>query len=344
MRQQARLSPCPAVGDIGPVLDCPLSPGTALIIARETRWLLRNPGTVRSDDGIRTALVELLLEAAWMQPNGRLRPGIAAAFTDRFGRDALQFLGCLARERARSNWISDLCGVHHDEARHPLRFILLSAFLGETLGGFLERADRAARPRRGTPGRRLGRVRNALATQHITERHRAKLVDVLLEHPGIGRKEIRKWAGGAPAYLARHDREWFEKMLPPRRRDCVGQSWEARDSEVLEQVTAAIARVQVAETGRPRRVTPHRILVEAGQTNQAGRRSRLPRTFAAIDAVVEDEGTFMRRKLRWAAASMRAERQRFTWTRFRTLASYAPGRFGPEVDAFAYEAFQDLQG
>jgi hypothetical protein len=333
---QYELIACPSNPDEGMPLPDIVSDTTAISLARNSEWLLKNPGPPTPPNVLRAGVRALLREAGWIGKSNAVGSGLRPALSEFFGSAALDALGC--RPTTKNSWLGWLWQSRIGIRAHPTRYLLLLAFLGREVSDLFaylgtdvveERAKCPSQNR--APGR-----------PSVKERHRANVLSVISAHPTASRAELRNIAHRPFRYLARHDPEWLKRQLPPTRSKARPIDWIAVDAALLPEMEAAITRLKTAK-GRPPRITLNTIAREARQHYWLMlREDRIPLSLAIANAAVETDVDWTKRRLDWAANDMLARGDTLHWTRLARLSRlYGPCR--STLEGYARQLFSRMQ-
>ena len=173
----------------------------------------------------------MLRDASWIETTNRVRPGLREAVAKKLGANNLDKLGCrLGLVGNRDAWLG-WTWEHRPELRaHPLRYLLLLAFLGRNaadLFAFVDKplpADAPVILNRRRPGVTHRAHPERLA---IIEKHRSWVLSAIQSRPDASRTEIRRLVEPSTRYLAIHDRAWLQANLPPERSKATSRDWSA---------------------------------------------------------------------------------------------------------------------
>jgi hypothetical protein len=156
---------------------------------------------------------------------------------------------------------------------------------------------------------------------------RTRWLNMLAEEPGLGPTALRRRLPAEFAWLYRNDRDWLRDHRPaatPRGAPGARVDWEAVDGGLAADVAAAAERLKAAVP--PVRVTVAALGRAVAKPGWIGpRKSKLPRTMAALAELAESVDVFRARRLAWAEAALGADVA--PW-RIRRLAGL-PGRWRP---------------
>jgi hypothetical protein len=315
----------------------------AASVARNSLWLLENRGLPIEPTALRAGVRAIMREAGWITETNMVRAGIREAVAKKLGATRLEALGCrLGLVGNRDAWLGWLWEKRPDIRAHPLRYLLLLAFLDRDASDLFafEGEDIPEEPAVILNQRRADIVRRAVpARPAIIEQHRRTVLAMIAANPGAGRTELRNASQRPFVYLARHDPEWLEEHLPPERSKAKPRDWSAIDTAFLPLVQAAIARLR-ARPGRPVRITATGIAIESGKKGTLlSEADRLPLCTAAAEAASEDDVLFARRRLDWAANEMVIRGDDLQWAKFATF-SKLNGPWRPALDEYARNLFE----
>ena len=123
-------------------------------------------------------------------------------------------------------------------------------------------------------------------------------------HGHRGRKFVHLQIPGVYTWLYRHDRDWLEQHLPPRKRPEPPQrvDWAARDAKIAQLIPAAAQQLR-SQSGPPRQLTIAAIGQTIGHTAMIQQHlDLLPLTAFALAEVEESRIAFAIRRIQWASA------------------------------------------
>jgi hypothetical protein len=149
-----------------------------------------------------------------------------------------------------------------------------------------------------------------LETEHTEEANnklRATLRDIWLQmcqtHGHRGSKVVRQQVPRVYTWLYRHDRDWLNQHLPPRKRTDPSQrvNWSERDKKISQLISGAAQKLYL-QPGRPRRITIAAIGRAIGYTAMIQQHlDLLPLTATALAEVEESRIAFAIRRIRWSS-------------------------------------------
>jgi Tn7-like transposition protein D/TniQ len=249
-KQQIQLIECPTEPQAGEAIE--MLPGllAAKSVAKNSLWLLRNPGPPSDPVTLRAGVGAMLRDAGWIGKANKVRPELGQAVAEQLGAEKLAQLGC--RIEHQRKWFRWAWEQRATLRMHPLQYLLLLAFLERDAADLF---TFAGKPLLDDPPVSLKRPdvgpRSLLNRAFIIQNR------VLLEmksRPDLTRTDIRKLH--STHYLATSDKNWLEASLPPRLRKVKPRDWTAYDLHLLSQIEAAVLRL------RARPVPPKRITIK----------------------------------------------------------------------------------
>lgn len=312
-------------------------------LARNSAWLLRNPGGPTPPVALREAVRVLLRAEGWMEPRGRVRADLREALERGLGGiddlDDRKRVGLLGTRATWQGWLGKLWEERPSIIAHPTRYLLLLAFLRHDAADFFRIAEDLSREEGLPPPPRKKKVPGSPET---IASHRASFLALKQANPDATRTELRLLGSRHYHYLLRGDRSWLMEQMPRKRLDGVRKDWSALDMTILPKVEAAIAELTAAP-GRPVRITLNAIAIKVqAQALLLVNGEKLPRSFGAAMKVVENDVDLGRRRLLWAANEILRKRRSVTWSGLYVLA----GVKRPYLDAderFARGVFRQLE-
>ena len=134
-------------------------------------------------------------------------------------------------------------------------------------------------------------------------KHRASMSQLVHQHTGAARTELRSLNPTAYAWLERHDSGWLESVLPARRAPGGSREeyWLLKDERLVSRVREAVAKLRNKD-GRPRRITVGVIAAELGMGGLCAQLPRLPQTRQMVELSLESDEAYALRRIRWAAS------------------------------------------
>jgi hypothetical protein len=133
---------------------------------------------------------------------------------------------------------------------------------------------------------------------------RAALLLIRETNPSISRSEIKDGFDAVYQWLGKHDKDWLEDNLPPRKARTHYPSyvdWAGRDAQLAKQVRDSASRLR-ALPGKPVRINRAEIARDLGNARMFGKAlKRLSLTVEALDEVCETREDFIIRRIWWAA-------------------------------------------
>ena len=337
---------CPSDPRAGTALDTLLNGSTLASVARNSLWLLTNPGPTTDLAVLSAGVRRLLGQAGWTTGSGRVLPLLQQAVEGRLGSEALRSLnrdsgeGGKSSYRLRYIW-SPRCSRH----LHPLRYLSLLAFMDRHVEELFTPGDQGVRHGAAAANHVWGNVLQsdpAICTR-LTESHKQRLSTAVAASSVQDRTLIWRKAGDSLRYLRAHDPDWLRERLPPRNtyKKC-SRDWAKVDADLLPMVVSAITRLRAAE-GLPKRITVTGIAREAGGSvaRLLYKGCRLPLCWAAARDAAEDGLMIARRRLKWAANDPATRDLRLNWTRFSMLGQPCY-LWPPEMRSDMLRLFEDV--
>ena len=342
---QAQLLACPADPLAGTAIAQILQGTAAASVARNSLWLLQNTGLPIDPTALRAGVRAMMREAGWITDSNMVRSGIREAVASKLGAKRLEALGCrLGLVGNRDAWLGWLWEKRPEIRAHPLRYLLLLAFLDRDVADLFafEGKEVPDEPAVILNQRRADIVRRAVpARPEIIKKHRRTVLAMIAASPEAGRTELRSASQRPFVYLARHDPAWLEENLPPERSKVKLRDWSDKDASLLPVVEAAISRLR-KRSGRPVRITVASVHSEAGQKAVLSKeQKRLPQCTALIAAAAEGDVAFARRRLDWAANEMVIRGDTLQWAKFATFGKLN-GPWRPALETHARDLFERM--
>ncbi len=231
-------------------------------------------------------------------------------FIDFYGEELLNLLQSAVN--GEYNWLK-LIVQKHRKGFHPIRHLLIMHFLGLSLDDVFYAVESQLIVE---PGTKTNRPKRRIMKKTMTEEYREQArnerreawLQMRNQYPNLGRLELRKLNSKVYSWLYLYDREFLmsnmPEMLPPKA-GSLRYDWEARDQEILQQVTEIVQQL-MNEEGRPKRITLKRIQEIMGkQCLMSKHLKKMPLTKEFLEKVVEDSGTFRKRRIQWAIEELK---------------------------------------
>jgi hypothetical protein len=142
------------------------------------------------------------------------------------------------------------------------------------------------------------------------DQYRTKWQELVVNNPGASRTRVRALAPAVYSWLYRNDKAWLEESSPiPSARQKYNDKrvdWPKRDEEISCQVKNTADEL-LGSPGKPIRVTTSYIGSNLGVLSLLQKHmDKLPKTKAALDAVVETVEEFQTRRIRYVVQEMSA--------------------------------------
>ncbi len=166
-----------------------------------------------------------------------------------------------------------------------------------------------------TPWKTLDVDQHVEAEQELQLIMQSAWLEACRTHGHQGRKAVRQQVTRIYTWLYRHNRNWLEQHLPPRKRPRPLQriDWARRDTEISQLIPEAVQGLRM-QPGPPRRVT----IAVVGRTIGClamiqQHLDLLPLTEAALKEVEESQITFAIRRIYWTSACLQKRGQIKHW-------------------------------
>ncbi len=273
----------------------------ALSIASSTAWLLAHPQKAVGIATLRRRVRCLLGDKGWMYGRGGniASEDLRQAILEHYGAKCLQALGINPSLRS---WSTQTYATARGSQKHPLHYLLLLNFLGLSSSHLFDARldERTSTPERPRAAGVIAASQPRAGFELRRLEHRAKVRAFLSVMPGASRKDVTAKHSWTVCYLRNHDREWLDDQLPQHSAGGKTLDWAQRDEELAAKVLRNAAEMLRA-LGRPRRISRTRLVYSLDFPGIVHCMQRLPMTSQALAASVEDELTFQRRQIQWAA-------------------------------------------
>lgn len=280
----------------------PFPTAIATSIASSTAWLLAHPQKAIGTAVLQRRMRLILGDRDWID---RKRDEVAKedlhqAILKHYGAECIENLGMNPRS---PSWIAKTYQAPNISQKHPLHYLLVLDFLGL---GSSSLFDAQLDERKSTSERRRKAEASAARQPRAglelrIGKHRGKVKAFVLATPSASRTDVVAKHGWAVDFLRKHDRKWLDNLLPlTLRAGGTRVDWVQRDQELSAKVRRA-ADAMLRAPDRPRRATRTRLVHSVDFARLVQCLPRLPTTAQALAASVEDELTFQRRQIQWAA-------------------------------------------
>lgn len=240
---------------------------------------------------------------------------------DRQGYDWIEAFGCVWEAALKEMWgdsalsvrqISIRLGVAHTTVKyHATRLGLEFPRTGPGPKVMRENANTVARLER----KRLQEAAKSEGFEEVREAKRKEWLAAMTDYPDATRSRLqREIAPKTYHWLLHNDNEWLKINMPPpyRRADTPRRvDWQARDSQLAEDVRLAADRIKAME-GRPTQITVNAIARNLDKKELLQKKKqldKLPLTKKALDDVVETRIQFAIRRVGWAAGCFGEEKK-----------------------------------
>ncbi len=187
--------------------------------------------------------------------------------------------------------------------------------------------------------------RGAIPTTSNLDEYRRAWLAGRQQHPTSCLLELRELLPDIHRWLDRHDHQWLQSHLPPRK----GGSWKwvdwsQRDTDLAQRVTSAAADLKNAP-GRPIRVTRNSVTKALGLPENFILRNllNLPLTAAALEGLVESVEAFAIRRIHHVASEARTEHTGLTWSQLQKRAGLSQAALTPDVLSTMEDVLQHLR-
>lgn len=151
--------------------------------------------------------------------------------------------------------------------------------------------------------------KNIISLQN-REHYRSSWLSVQRKFPELGRTALRKGYQKIYTWLRRHDGQWLEVNMPPKKQNLLPPQrvdWKQRDTFLVKEVIRSAERLYNAQ-GRPKRVTVTAIAKEIGKLALIQRHlDKLPNTADALESLVETREIYTKRKILWVTERYQRE-------------------------------------
>jgi hypothetical protein len=140
--------------------------------------------------------------------------------------------------------------------------------------------------------------------------YRQKWKKLRMQHPELGKTQLREMDTALFAWLYRNDREWLNQNSPDKKTaNNINNrvDWEQRDSEILYQVKEIVDKMLNSD-GKPERITISLIGSKLGIRGLLEKHiDKLPKTKAYLYSVKETNHDFRLRRFQWAVKELEKE-------------------------------------
>ncbi|MBN1137233.1 MAG: TnsD family transposase [Anaerolineae bacterium] len=185
------------------------------------------------------------------------------------------------------------------------------------------------------------------------DEYREQWLSILREYPEAGRHSLQADWPVLCCWLRRHDTDWFNEHLPPRRAPIASRTklppprvnWAERDEQLADQVRTVVQQL-LKRPGRPVRISTAAICREIRQLKVLqSAMDRLPLTSTALAELTESHEGYAVRRIHWVAALYQEEQVCPMRSQFVSRASLKPEllRKWPLAQQALESALQNLQ-
>ena len=142
-------------------------------------------------------------------------------------------------------------------------------------------------------------------------RYRRQWLELIESHPDAIRSELIKMAPNCYIWIRKHDLEWYNLHSPPAR--YVNFDWAEKDRQTFERIRMAYERLSGGD-GKPRRITKTALINEsaAHSLSREDALNKMPETSSFLNAVLESQESWRKRKIIWAVHELVENEQRPT--------------------------------
>ncbi len=232
----------------------------------------------------------LLKEQNYLYGNTRLdTQKVMNDFINHYGEKLLMRFGATV-EDVYCNWLLSAFR-NTDRITHPVRHILIILFFCESVHDFSQHSPLSELK----PEKRINAPKNDFA------HHYKSILALIDKFPEKSRQALRSMDNAAYQWLNIHDKDWFERHMPPKRIPKPVPkriNWADKDSEVLAKVKKSVSQL-LSERNPFVRVTIYAVCGRSGEQYRIlNNRHKLPKTMKYLEAVAETSLQFQYRKIR----------------------------------------------
>ncbi|WP_391560720.1 TnsD family Tn7-like transposition protein [Robertmurraya sp.] len=280
-----------------------------VLISAQTKSLLNNNFNSVGLDSIKDYYNTLLQKKGFADSNGRIRfKQLIRSFSEFYSKDLLQHLYSIVDLDSNHSWLHKLLRKPRVSC-HPLRHILLLAFLGETVDSLIQQTEQT-------------NIQNIVSFSHVDLEKQKLLINGYIPsaHLKIARRRsmlrslenlktptkqaIRNLNSRDFMWLYKNDKPWLYMILPPNTK-CGERvdsriDWKLRDKEIVDSLKKILGLMLIEE--KPVRITIGTIGLRLGKKAIIKKHiNKLPLTKKNMDQHVETTEQFQIRRLHWAA-------------------------------------------
>ena len=155
------------------------------------------------------------------------------------------------------------------------------------------------------------KARPAMSDTEAREHYRRQWLKLMEQRPNAIRSELIRMAPSCYIWLRKNDLEWYNLHSPPAR--YVNFDWAEKDRQTLERIRTAYERLSGGD-GKPRRITKTALINEsaAHSLSSEDALNKMPETSSFLNAVLESQESWHKRKIIWAVHELSENEQRPT--------------------------------
>lgn len=219
---------------------------------------------------------------------------LTEAFLQLYPQEYLKLMNSFVDTNQKTNWLR-LFVRHNKKNRSPLRHLLFLQFLDVGVNALFNCTAVTGKISTNTKRTPL---------YSLAER-RKEWLNLIQEHPGANRSELKTIGKGLHTWIYTHDWEWYDQVTPKvqtRKKRLDPIDWKKRDQEGLKLAKKAFETLMNIE-GKPVRITRRSIRRMMG-ANKWINHKNLVKTHEYINEIVEDIDSYRKRKIKWAIEEM----------------------------------------
>lgn len=272
-------------------------------LGKQVCYLLNNNVERKELDFIINFYIDKLREQNLASSSGHIyMKDLQREFVDFYTHEYLKIMQLDINTEQDYNWLKVFVR-NNGKDRNPIKHLLFLQFLGIRVEALFQCNEV------------IGKIYTSYKPNPTREKDemRAKWIEIIKENPKASRSELKEIGKGVHTWIFKHDREWYEKVSPPKKKKKGKENfvdWQKRDEECLRMSKKAVQEILKYE-GKPVRICKSTIRRHIG-LNTWFNNPKLVKTYEYISQVKEDTTSYRIRKIRWAINEMLENGEKIT--------------------------------